>query len=69
MLHVNFVDEQENMLDLCDLHKNTLVRPTDRSSINQYIIQRNQNIHQLPVEDGNELRRIWNYVYPQTVTE
>lgn len=62
-----FVSEEENMLALCELHHNTLVLPQDRGSINQYIAQRDAGADFLvPRTDGDELRRIWDYVEPQT---
>lgn len=62
-----FVSEEENMLALCELHRTTLVLPQDRGTINGMIGQRDSGAEYLmPRTDGDELRRIWNYVEPQT---
>ncbi len=62
-----FVSEEENMLALCELHRTTLVLPQDRGSINGFINQRDAGADFLvPRSDGDELRRIWDYVEPQT---
>ncbi len=64
---MSFVSEEDNMLALCELHVNTLVLPQDRGSINQFINQRDAGADFLmPRTDGDELRRIWDYVEPQT---
>lgn len=62
-----FVAEEDNMLALCEANLNTLVLPQDRGAINQFINQRDAGAEFLvPRTDGDELRRIWNYVEPQT---
>lgn len=62
-----FVSEEDNMLALCELHRNTLVVPQDRGAISQFIAQRDAGVDFLvPPAEGQELRRIWDYVEPQT---
>jgi hypothetical protein len=62
-----FVAEEDNMLALCEANFNTLVLPQDRGTINQFISQRDAGAPFLvPRTDGDELRRIWDYVEPQT---
>ena len=59
--------EDENMLDLCELHFLTLVLPQDRGKIQQFINERpTSSGHIAPHTDALELRRIWDYVEPQT---
>lgn len=58
-----FVSEEDNMLDTCDKYLTTTVLPQDRGTINQFNTQRDSGADFLiPRTDGDELRRIWDYV-------
>ena len=61
-----FVSEEEDMLSLCELHRNTLVIPQDRAKINTYRNFADAGNAYLEEAAGQELRRIWDYVEPQT---